>query len=174
MRKMAEMAAHGLGLLARAALTAAGTGLVLMTIFIGWQVFGRYVLNNSPSWTEPTAILLMSWFIFLGAALGVREGYHLGFEVLLYVLPDGSRNVLNSISDLLVAGFGVAMSIYGVQMAAKTWNTTLPSLGISGATSFLALIVGGILITLFTLERLAKRFAGLEPVEGGHGMPVEG
>ena len=65
----------------------AGIGLVLMTAFVAWQVFGRYVLNHSPSWTEPGSVMLMSWFIFLGAAVGVRENYHLGFDVLLYVLP---------------------------------------------------------------------------------------
>ena len=52
-----------------------------MTVFVGWQVFGRYVLNDSPSWTEPASLLLMSWFILLGSAVGVREGVHLGFEI---------------------------------------------------------------------------------------------
>ena len=33
----------------------AGIGLVLMTVFVAWQVFCRYVLNDSPSWTEPGA-----------------------------------------------------------------------------------------------------------------------
>ena len=58
-----------------------------MTAFVAWQVFGRYVLNRSPSWTEPGSVMLMSWFIFLGAAVGVRENNHMGFDVLLYVLP---------------------------------------------------------------------------------------
>jgi len=65
-----------------ATLWLAGAGLILMTAFVAWQVFGRYVLNSSPSWTEPGAVMLMSWFIFLGAAVGVRENYHLGFDVL--------------------------------------------------------------------------------------------
>ena len=65
----------------RAALWIAGIGLVLMTVFVAWQVFGRYVLNQSPSWTEPASLLLMSWFILLGSAVGVREGNHLGFEI---------------------------------------------------------------------------------------------
>ena len=66
-----------------AALYLAGLLLVLMTIFVGWQVFTRYVLNWSNAWTEPAAVMLMSWFIFLGSAVGIRENYHLGFDVLL-------------------------------------------------------------------------------------------
>ena len=68
------------------------SGSSLMTAIVAWQVFCRYVLNDSPSWTEPGAIMLMSWFIFLGAAVGVRENYHLGFDVLLYVLPKAARS----------------------------------------------------------------------------------
>src|ERR1041384_910259 len=90
-----------------AALYLAGIGLVLMTGFVAWQVFCRYVLNDSPSWTEPGAVLLMSWFIFLGAAVGVRENYHLGFDVLLYVLPRSGKRVLRMISDIVALAFGI-------------------------------------------------------------------
>ena len=46
-------------------LKAAGLGLVLMTVIVGWQVFGRYVLNSSPSWSEQAALTLMIWYVFL-------------------------------------------------------------------------------------------------------------
>ncbi len=143
-----------------AVLWLAGAGLILMTAFVAWQVFGRYVLNSSPSWTEPGAVMLMSWFIFLGAAVGVRENYHLGFDVLLYVLPDGSKAALRTISDIVVAAFGVGMIWYGSQLVALTWASTLPSLGLPGGFDYLPVVVGGFLISLFSLERMARRFAG--------------
>ena len=107
-------AVNFLGRLSNAALWLAGIGLVLMTGFVAWQVFCRYVLNDSPSWTEPGSVMLMSWFIFLGAAVGIRENYHLGFDVLLYVLPKRAKRVLRMISDLVVLAFGVGMIWYGV------------------------------------------------------------
>lgn len=122
-----------LGLLSTLALWAASIGLVAMTGFVAWQVFCRYVLNDSPSWTEPGAVLLMSWFIFLGAAVGVRENYHLGFDVLLYVLPTSGKRVLRMISDIVILVFGIGMVWYGSQLVALTWNTILPSLGVTGA-----------------------------------------
>ena len=39
--------------------------LALMTIIITWQVFSRYVLNETPSWSEETALILMVWVGFL-------------------------------------------------------------------------------------------------------------
>jgi len=38
-------------------------GLILMTLIVGWQVFGRYVLNQSPDWSEQAALALMIWYI---------------------------------------------------------------------------------------------------------------
>jgi TRAP-type C4-dicarboxylate transport system permease small subunit len=143
-----------------AALWLAGIGLVLMTAFVAWQVFCRYVLNDSPSWTEPGAVMLMSWFIFLGAAVGVREKTHLGFDVLLYVLPAGSKAVLRTISDIVVLGFGIGMVWYGSQLVVLTWNAILPALGLPGGFDYLPVVVGGVLICLFSIERMVRRAAG--------------
>lgn len=139
----------------------AGAGLVLMTALIGWQVFGRFVLNDTPTWTETTSVLLMGWFIFLGAAVGVREGNHLSFDVLLYVLPERVQRWLHSVSDLVVIAFAGGMVWYGWQLAGNAWSTTIPNLGVSGAVAFFSLIVGGVLMALLSVERLLRRAVGL-------------
>ena len=151
-----------LSALSNGALYAAGIGLVVMTVIVFWQVFLRYVLNHSNAWTELTAIMIMSWFIFLGSAVGVRENYHLGFDVLLYVLPPGSKKVLRTISDLVVFSFAVGMIWYGVVLMRLQWSEVMPSLGISGSFRYLPLTAGGVLIVLFSLERIALRFAGFD------------
>lgn len=51
-------------------------GLLAMTAIIGWQVFGRFVLNSSPSWTEQASLILMIWYVMFAAAAGVYEGFH--------------------------------------------------------------------------------------------------
>lgn len=159
--------AEATGLLARTALWVAGTGLVLMTALIAAQVFWRYVLNDSISWTEPASVMIMGWFIFLGAAVGIREGYHLSFDVLLYVLPQWAKNWLHTLSDLVVVAFGGGMIWFGTELAAKTAGNKLPSLGISGAFDFLPLVAGGVLVVLFSLERVARRAAGLPTARFG-------
>ena len=159
--------ARRLAVVSRIALWLAATGLVAMTAFIAWQVFGRFVLNDTPTWTETTAVLLMGWFIFLGAAVGIREGYHLSFDVLLYVLPDRAKRVLHTVSDLVVIAFASGMIVFGLQLADRTWATTIPNLGISGGMAFLSLIAGGTLMVVFSLERIARRLAGLPTARFG-------
>ncbi len=161
MRNFLVRLAPVLDRLSRLALWLSGIGLVVMTAAIAWQVFGRYVLNRTPNWTEALSIELMSWFIFLGAAVGVRERTHLGFDVLLYVLPPGGKRVLRMISDLVVLAFGLGMIWYGGLLVGLTWNSTLPSLGISGAFSYIPLVAGGVLVALFALERIVLRLSGV-------------
>lgn len=144
------------------ALYIAGTGLVLMTCIVMWQVFVRFVLNWTNTWTEITAVMLMSWFIFLGAAVGVRENYHLGFDVLLYALPPGGKKYLRTISDLVVLAFAIGMIVYGIQLVKLQWPARMPALGIPEGIRYLPLAGGGVLITLFALERLVLRLKGYD------------
>ena len=148
--------------LSNGALYLAGIGLVAMSVIVFWQVFLRYVLNWGNAWTELSSIMIMSWFIFLGAAVGVRENYHLGFDVLLYVLPDGSKKFLRTISDLVVLSFAIGMIYYGITLMRLQWNEVMPSLGISGSFRYLPLTAGGVLIMLFSLERIVLRWSGVD------------
>ncbi|MFI0842749.1 TRAP transporter small permease [Mesorhizobium sp. IMUNJ 23232] len=143
-----------------AALYLAGIGLVVMTFTVAYQVYCRYVLNDSPSWTEPGAVMLMSWFIFLGAAVGVRENNHMGFDVLLYVLPPAAKKWLRMISDLVVLAFGIGMIWYGGKLVGLTWDTVMPALHISGGWDYVPVVAGGTLVSLFALERVVLRLRG--------------
>jgi TRAP-type C4-dicarboxylate transport system permease small subunit len=156
--------ARVLSAVSRLALWIATIGMITMTVIVAWQVFSRYVLNASPSWTEAASILVMSWFIFLGAAVGVRENFHMGFDVLVYFLPDAAKAWMRGASDLAILAFGLGMVIYGSQLMIQTWTATIPVLGLPGGFSYMPIVAGGVLITLFTLERLALRLAGV-PVD---------
>ena len=56
-----------------------------------WQVFGRYVLNDTPTWAESLALLLVLYMTMLGVAVGVRDAGHIGLESLPCCCPDWLR-----------------------------------------------------------------------------------
>jgi TRAP-type C4-dicarboxylate transport system permease small subunit len=146
--------------LATLALWLSAIGLVGMTLAVSWQVFGRYVLNSTPTWTEALSIQLMGWFILLGAAVGVREGYHLGFDILRIALPGLPAKLMALVSHLVVLAFGLAMVWYSWDLVVGTWTATIPILGWPGGIDFLPLLGGGALISFFTLEHLYNLAAG--------------
>ena len=46
-------------------------GLLAMTAIVGWQVFGRFILDASPSWTEQASLILMIWYVMFSSAARV-------------------------------------------------------------------------------------------------------
>ncbi len=148
--------------LSRISLYIAGIGLLAMTLIVGWQVFGRYVLNNSPSWSEPLSLYLMSWFIMLGAAVGVRESVHLGLDIVRYVMPPAIQKTMDLVSLGLIVLFGIGMAYYSTLLAAGTWSATIPVLGWPGGVDFIPMILGGAMISLFALERFVDVALGEE------------
>jgi TRAP-type C4-dicarboxylate transport system permease small subunit len=159
--------------LATLSLWLAGAGLVAMTALVAWQVFGRYVLNATPTWTEPSVLLLMSWFILLGAAVGVRDGQHLGFEIGLHYAPGPLRFLMQTITESVVIGFGLAMFWYGWELAKTTWAAATPMIGISQGWDYVPMSGAGILIALFGVEKLARLFTG-RPLVDAAAAPSHG
>lgn len=64
--------------------------VVLIAIF-GWLVWGRYVMNNTPTRVEQVSLLLIVWITFLGAAIGVRHSRHLSIDFVRDTLPAAIR-----------------------------------------------------------------------------------
>jgi len=162
MRALLSLLSPVAALLSRTSLLVAGAGVVVMTVLVFWSIFGRYVLNDTPTWTEPAVLLLMSWFILLGSATGVRERSHIGFEIGLAASPPPLRFVLKLVTEILLIGFGLAMLAYGSQLAAGTWAAVTPMIGISQGWDYVPIAVGGALIALFSLERLLMVLAGAD------------
>src|SRR6188768_1260750 len=107
--------------LARFGMFAAVGGLMAIVAIVAWQVFGRYVLNSSPTWTENLALVLILYVTLLGAAVGVRDAGHIGMESILILVPEEPRRYVEMAIHALVAVFGAAMawngSILGMSVA---------------------------------------------------------
>lgn len=139
---------------AHAAVAIAGASIVGMAAVEAWQVFARYVLNNSPSWTEPVALLLMSTAMMLGAAAGVRANRHFGFFLLVEHAKPGARRVLLFIPKLIALAVGIMLAGWGAEMMIDAWDFRMAGAPLPQGVVFLPMCVGGLLIALFALEQL--------------------
>jgi TRAP-type C4-dicarboxylate transport system permease small subunit len=132
-------------------------GLVAMTAIIGWQVFGRFVLGSSPSWTEQAALILMIWYVFLAAASGIWERFHIRIEVLEQSLTPSSRHKLRLGLHLVVALFGLVLLIYGSQLVLAVREHVVPSLGISRSFAYLPIPFVGVMTIIFSIVHFTRR-----------------
>lgn len=132
----------------------AGTALVAMALIQAWQVFARYVLNDSPGWTEPLALLLMSFAVMFGASVAVRRETHFAFQTLQHALPHRVQWALKSISRLIAAAAGAGLMWLGGTLMIDDWAVNMAGAPLPSGLKFAGLCVGGALILLFSIERL--------------------
>ena len=131
--------------------------LVFLLVIFGWLVFGRYVLNVTPTWVEQMALLLVCYITFLGAAVGVYEDKHLSVTFFRNALSSRWSLLLRIITDFILAGFGLVMMLSSWELVQFGWSTKLPMLNIpEGIRTLPAAICGGLMF-LFAGARTVGR-----------------
>jgi len=143
------------GYISKLLLLLAAAGLFAMTLIIGWQVYARYVLNASPSWSEQLSLLLMIWYALLAAAAGFHEGFHIRIVALQAASSEKRARIMRIAAEIIVILCGVMMVIWGIDLARIISSHVIPSLGISRTWAYAPLPIAGALIVLFSGTRLA-------------------
>jgi TRAP-type C4-dicarboxylate transport system permease small subunit len=151
--------------LASRSLLLAGLALVGIVGVQSWQVFARYVLNDSPSWTEPVAILLMNTVMMFGAAFGVHREAHFGFFIGVHAAPRPLRKALLAVSRGVQLGVGGLLAAWGLKLTLETWSISLAGVALPQGASYLPIAVGGALIAILSLELLLRAPDVAAPVE---------
>ena len=137
-------------------------GLVALLAAVSWQVFGRYVLNSTPTWAESLALLLVLYVTMFGVAVGVRNSGHIGLESLLVLAPDWLRIKIEVLIHSLVLVFGAAMAYFCASLAESVWEYRLPTLGVSEGWKYIPAVICGTLIVLFSIEHIIAIAQGRE------------
>jgi len=155
-------------LLSRLSLAIAIAGLLAVVICVQWQVFGRYVMNDTPTWAEALAMLLVLFVTAFGLAVGVRDAGHIGLESLVALLPDRWRRRIELLIHALVAVFGALMVQSGWMWASAKWNEKKPMLPVTDGIDYVPLVIAGSLIVLFSIEHILANLQGREVKPAWH------
>ena len=147
---------------------AAVAGLCGIVVTVTLQVFGRYVLNDTPTWAESTALVLILYVTMFGAAVGVRDAGHIGLESLLILVPDGLRLKLEIVIHFLVGSFGATMAWNGAILAESVMGYKIPTLGLPEGVNHIPAVIAGALIALFSLEHIVALLRGEEVEPSWH------
>jgi TRAP-type C4-dicarboxylate transport system permease small subunit len=154
--------------LARLGMYVAVAGLLAIVCVVAWQVFGRYVMNSSPTWAENVALVLILYVTLIGAAVGVRDAGHIGMDSILVLAPEKVRERAELVIHALVGAFGVAMAWNGWILGASVAPYKLPNLNLSEAARYVPLVISGIMVVLFSIEHFLALLRGVEVERAWH------
>lgn len=133
-----------------------------------YQVIGRYIFNDTPTWAESGAVLLVLYVTMLGMAVGVRDAGHIGLESFLVLAPDWLRTKLELLIHALVLLFGIVMAWNCGVLAESVARYKIPTLGISEAFKYVPPAMAGVLVAMFSLEHIIAILRGVEVEPAWH------
>ena len=146
--------------LSKLCLVLAVTSLIAVILCVQWQVIGRYVFNDTPTWAEALALLLVLFVTAFGLAVGVRDAGHIGLESFVGLLPDKWRYRIEILIHLLVGTFGVLMVQGGWLWASAKWNEKKPMLPVPDGIDYVPVMIAGALIVIFSIEHVIALVRG--------------
>ena len=137
----------------------------LMLAAITYQVVMRYVFGDTPSWSEELAVLLFSWSVLGGLALGVQEGWHVRLTLLPDLLPARLRAWTERLTELTTAALGVFLAWSGWRFLDLTPGSVSAAIGYPIEILNVLAPISGVLVALFALERALRPGGALPTAE---------
>lgn len=146
------------------------TGMILFVILIFAcvaQVFFRFVLNNSLSWTEELARYCFIWMHMIGASLLIEASGHATVTVILDLMHGAVRKVFDILIELIILFNGVVMLHSGWVLSYSSRNNLSTAMSVPMWMINSSVAVGGLLLVFQALVRIAVVLAGEQTQEGG-------
>jgi TRAP-type C4-dicarboxylate transport system permease small subunit len=85
----------------------------LLVLDVLWQVFSRYLLNRSFSWTEELARFSLIWLSILGAAYLNARREHLSMDFLYQKFSDVTKKKVSLLIEVFVFLFALIVMVIG-------------------------------------------------------------
>lgn len=124
------------------------------------QVFNRFVLNASLSWSEEAQIFGHIWIVFLAIPIGYQRGAQIHVEAIRSRYPGRFGAAFDLMIELLWAGFAVALAYLSYRVSIVAALQESPGLEIPMSYPYYGMVVGGIYLLFVALRRIAAWFAG--------------
>jgi TRAP-type C4-dicarboxylate transport system permease small subunit len=124
-------------------------------VLIGFfQVFSRFVLNKTPSWSEEIQIFGHIWLVFLAIPIAYRRGAHFTVEAIRRQYSLGMHKLFDLGVELLWAGFAVVTAYYSYRVSLVAGRSVSPGLEIPMSYPYYGMIIGSVYLLFVVLRRV--------------------
>lgn len=135
------------------------TVMIVMTfvlfVVVTFNVFTRYVLNNSMGWADEMSRFVFIWVCFLGATLSFYHDEHVGLSFVIERIPSRRiRAMVRVLDEILVMVVLLALVWYGWIVAVSATNVS-PALYIPMKYVYMIVPFCGTLMAVMNLNKMA-------------------
>jgi TRAP-type C4-dicarboxylate transport system permease small subunit len=150
---------RGLDVVERALMWLSGLLLATFTVTVFLDVVTR-TTGTPILWLQEVTLGAFVWGVFIGGAAAVRRNEHFLLARIASSLDGGRRLVLETTSHLILLAVAIFLAVYGFAFALLGFGLYSQPSGTPLAVTTAAIPVSGVLIALFTIERLVNGWRG--------------
>lgn len=132
--------------------------MAVMTALISWQVFARYVMGSSLTFSEEVARFSTVWLTMLGAGYAYRYGSLIAVDLLVGVAGRRGGHILRIAAALASAVFALVLLYQGLSITERVMSQTAPSTRLSMAWLYAAMPAGAAMILINAVAIVADSF----------------
>lgn len=127
--------------------------LIALVLVVGYIALMRNVFKSSPAWGEATALLIMVWFCFLAASMGVMKNIHIRMTILDSFLSEKTIKRLEHLTLILWMFFGILALIFGIILTNLAGNNIIAGINIPASIIYSVIPVFGFLVFISALNQ---------------------
>lgn len=125
------------------------TGIIFVNVIL------RYFFSASTTWAEEVTRYLIVYVSFVGGSIGVRQGEHVGIDLIYQLVPETVKRILSSIMYLVAMLFTAILAYYGWRITYFTFATgqISPTIMIPIWIVYLSMPAGSLLMSIRFLQK---------------------
>ncbi|WP_338787127.1 TRAP transporter small permease [Metabacillus sp. FJAT-53654] len=128
---------------------------IVTVIIVFTQVFMRYVLGESLTWSEEVARYVFIWMIYIGVSYGVKKGEHLGVDAFPLLFEKKGKIIIDMIASFSFFVFAVVITYYGFDIVLKVTRESA-ALGLPLGWIYSAPVVGMLLTAIRLIQKMVR------------------
>jgi TRAP-type C4-dicarboxylate transport system permease small subunit len=121
------------------------------------QVFNRFVLNQSLSWSEEFQIYCHVWIVFLAIPIAYRRGAHLSVDSFRNRFPPRLGRAFDMFIELVWIWFAVSLAWLAWRVSEVAKLQSSPGLDLPMNYVYYSMVVGGTYLLIVVLRRIFAR-----------------
>ncbi len=131
-----------------------------MVLVGGFQVFNRFVLNSSLSWSEEFQRYGQVWLVFLGIPVAYEKGMHIGMDSAQAVFAEPGKRGFLLLVDVLWCILGMVILVGLYRLSAFLGFQRSAGLGIPMTWAYGGMAIGAAYMIFVGARRIGTNLLG--------------